>query len=156
MNRKISKVLYVFLTNMAKPLYNEISLDECMFLFASKMGKDIYLINKNKKTGYMLVNTSNHVQVSEDEIDLISIQEAFNKERIEEDPRKCIKENLYFDFYVSNFKDGLATWSWEIYPDGRYFEEEDGTGMKPNNPVVITANISSECNIIMPFTVGKK
>lgn len=155
MNRNISKGLFIFLTKIAKPLYDVNSLKEGMFLFSSKIGKDTYLINEKTKKGYMLINTKNYVQVSEDEIDLKNVQEIFKKERIEDDPRNCIKQNLYFYFYISEYKDGVAEWTWEIYPDGRYFEEEDGTGMKPNNAVIISTTISSEVKIITPFKVNE-
>lgn len=50
-----------------------------------------------------------------------------------------------------DFKDGLCAISWTLYPDGRYFADDDGFGMEDNNEEVVYAIIDTELNIIEPF-----
>lgn len=49
------------------------------------------------------------------------------------------------------FKDGLCAISWMLYPDGRYFADEDGFGMEDNDEEDVYAIIDTNLNIIEPF-----
>ena len=49
------------------------------------------------------------------------------------------------------FKDGLCAISWMLYPDGRYFGDEDGFGIEDNDEEVVYAIIDTDLNIVEPF-----
>ena len=49
------------------------------------------------------------------------------------------------------FKDGLCAISWMLYPDGRYFADEDGFGMEDNDEEKVYAIIDTDLNIVEPF-----
>ena len=49
------------------------------------------------------------------------------------------------------FKDGLCAISWMLYPDGRYFADEDGFGMEDNDEEEVYAIIDTGLNIVEPF-----
>ena len=49
------------------------------------------------------------------------------------------------------FKDGLCAISWMLYPDGRYFADEDGFGMEDNDEEEAYAIIDTDLNIVEPF-----
>ena len=49
------------------------------------------------------------------------------------------------------FKDGLCAISWMLYPDGRYFADEDGFGIKDNDEEKVYAIIDTDLNIVEPF-----
>ena len=49
------------------------------------------------------------------------------------------------------FKDGLCAISWTLYPDGRYFADEDGFGMEDNEEEEVYAIIDTDLNIVEPF-----
>ena len=49
------------------------------------------------------------------------------------------------------FKDGLCAISWMLYPDGRYFADEDGFGMEDNDEEEVYAIIDTDLNIVNPF-----
>ena len=49
------------------------------------------------------------------------------------------------------FKDGLCAISWMLYPDGRYFADEDGFGMEDNDEEEVYAIIDTDLNIVEPF-----
>jgi uncharacterized protein YegL len=49
------------------------------------------------------------------------------------------------------FKDGLCAISWMLYPDGRYFADEDGFGIEDNDKEEVYAIIDTDLNIVEPF-----
>jgi hypothetical protein len=49
------------------------------------------------------------------------------------------------------YKDGVARVEWMLYPDGRYFADEDGFGMEDNDEVNINAYIDTECRVLVKF-----
>ena len=49
------------------------------------------------------------------------------------------------------FKYGLCAISWMLYPDGRYFADEDGFGMEDNDEEEVYAIIDTDLNIVEPF-----
>ena len=49
------------------------------------------------------------------------------------------------------FKDGLCAISWKLYPDGRYFADEDGFGMEDNDEEEVYAIIDTDLNIVESF-----
>lgn len=50
------------------------------------------------------------------------------------------------------FKNGLCVLTWMLYPDGRYFEDEDGFGGECCNEESIYAIINTSLEIVKPFT----
>lgn len=53
--------------------------------------------------------------------------------------------------YWDNFKDGVCAISWMLYPDGQYFADSSGFGMKDNDKEVVYAIINTDLQIIEPF-----
>lgn len=49
------------------------------------------------------------------------------------------------------FKNGLCAISWTLYPDGRYFADEDGFGMEDNAEEVIYGIINTNLEFVEPF-----
>ena len=49
------------------------------------------------------------------------------------------------------FKDGLCAISWMLYPDGQYFADSDGFGMKDNDEEEVYAIVDTNIDIIEPF-----
>ncbi len=49
------------------------------------------------------------------------------------------------------FKNGLCAITWTLYPDGRYFADEDGFGMEDNDEEEVYAIIDTNLDIIEPF-----
>ena len=49
------------------------------------------------------------------------------------------------------FKDGLCAISWTLYPDGRYFADEDGYGMEDNDEEEVYAIIDTDLKIVESF-----
>lgn len=49
------------------------------------------------------------------------------------------------------FEDGVCAISWTLYPDGRYFEDEDGFGGEKCHEEIIYAIIDTDLNFVEPF-----
>lgn len=69
----------------------------------------------------------------------------------EEDLTMTFMPATRFVIYVSKFVDGVCKFSWMVQPDGRYWEDEDGFGMTPDNEVWLYALINEEGQFITPF-----
>ena len=48
-------------------------------------------------------------------------------------------------------KDGLIALSWMLYPDGRYFADEDGYGMEDNDEVKVYCVLDDNLQVVRPF-----
>jgi hypothetical protein len=57
----------------------------------------------------------------------------------------------YGGLSIGNYQDGIARVNWMLYPDGRYFADEDGFGMEDNDEVNISAYIDTECRVVVKF-----
>lgn len=57
----------------------------------------------------------------------------------------------YVDEFILYYHDGIAYVSWMLYPDGRYFSDEDGFGMEDNDEVNISAYIDTQCQVVVKF-----
>ena len=51
----------------------------------------------------------------------------------------------------SDFQNGVCAICWTVYPDGRYFADEDGYGMEDNNEENVYCIINKDLEIIVPF-----
>lgn len=54
-----------------------------------------------------------------------------------------------------DFHDGKCRLCWMLYPDGRYFADEDGFGMEDNDEVEIYCVIDKDFNVLEPFRYMK-
>ncbi len=56
-----------------------------------------------------------------------------------------------YGFHVDGFSDGVALVSWTLYPDGRYFEDEDGFGGENCNETTVYGFIDTHGKVLVPF-----
>lgn len=57
----------------------------------------------------------------------------------------------YRGLSFGDYQDGIARVDWMLYPDGRYFADEDGFGMEDNAAVNISAYIDTQCRVVVKF-----
>lgn len=111
-------------------------------------GKSFYVANTatgklrqmSSETGFLLVEAS--------EIDYNAIAKVCQN-GFDNAVRKSIQYaslNRY-----DGYKGGLCALSWMLYPDGRYFADEDGFGMEDNDEENVYAIIDKNLDIIEPF-----
>lgn len=107
--------------------------------------KEMYMVNTVTQKAYHLVDQDGYIR-------------AFTRDDIE--PAVFEAEHTgdayalivdYAKLSISHFKDGKAKIEWMLYPDGRYFADEDGFGMEDNDEVNIAAVIDEDCNVIEKF-----
>lgn len=49
------------------------------------------------------------------------------------------------------FKDGYIAYSWTLYPDGKYFADSDGYGMRDNGEVKVYGVMNENLEFVVPF-----
>lgn len=62
----------------------------------------------------------------------------------------CKSVRYWFGRY-DNFRNGVCAICWTVYPDGRYFADEDGFGMEDNDEENAYCIINKDLEIIVPF-----
>lgn len=105
-----------------------------------------YLINHKEKTAYELMNSSLTLKfIEEKDVDWEGVN------TLENNHNAYTFSAYYQRFAVEAFKDGVALVVWTLYPDGRYFMDEDGFGMEDNEESVVYGFIDTHANVVVPF-----
>lgn len=105
-----------------------------------------YLINHKEKTAYELMNSSLTLKFIEaNEVDWEGVK------TLENNHNAYTFSAYYQRFAVEMFKDGVALVEWTLYPDGRYFMDEDGFGMEDNEESVLYGFIDTHANVVVQF-----
>jgi len=124
-----------------------ISLGEGMAFFWCK-GYELIIANTNTGKMRKMSTESGSLLVENKDIDY----EAINKECVHGNYTASSKSICYGKLNRwDNFEKGLCAITWTIYPDGRYFEDEDGFGGQSNNEECVYAIINTDLEIIVPF-----
>lgn len=85
---------------------------------------------------------------------LVNIQPGdidFDKVDKLENPQNAHILLAEYRFTIWGFKNGVAPVWWTLYPDGRYFEDEDGYGGESCNETRVYAFIDTLGKVIIPF-----
>lgn len=125
---------------LLKDAYN---IGENMAVYSGE-GKSFTVINKKTGEARMFVSASGELLAAGNEINFDAIKREcphFNGYKVVE---------YWFGRY-SNFKNGLCALCWTIFPDGRYFADEDGFGMEDNDEEKVYCIINKKMEIIVPF-----
>lgn len=108
--------------------------------------RERFLINNAEKTAYELMDRSLRLTfLTEKDVDWESVRTLENN-------RNAYSFSAYYQrFAVEKFKEGVALVEWTLYPDGRYFMDEDGYGMEDNDESVLYGFIDTHANVVIPF-----
>ena len=107
--------------------------------------KKVTLINEATKEKIVLVDDQGHlVRFTKADIDLEQVNRMENS-------FNAAKLIAPYGFYVDPFKNGVALVSWTLYPDGRYFEDEDGFGGENCNETTVYGYIDIHGIMMIPF-----
>lgn len=85
---------------------------------------------------------------------LVNIHEGdidFDRVDLLENPQNAHQLSTRYGFSIGRFEDGVAQLCWTLYPDGRFFEDEDGFGGENCNETTIYAFIDTLGKIVIPF-----
>lgn len=120
-----------------------LNLGEGMQLYENGARK--VLINLHTKEEFELVgNSGNLIHITKEDIDferVNKLENAHNAERL----------MAFYYFAVEPFSSGVGMIAWTLYPDGRYFEDEDGFGGRNNDETTVYAFIDTHGKILIPF-----
>lgn len=109
--------------------------------------KPRFLINHNLKTAYewMLPN-ERLAMVDMEDIDWDSMRDL---------PEEALQTLRAYSFgypsFIRGFKNGIAKVQWQLIPDGRYWMDEDGYGMNPDDELNIYGFIDQEAYVVEKF-----
>lgn len=75
----------------------------------------------------------------------------FDRVDLLENPQNAHKLIADYGFGIEAFINGVALVWWTLYPDGRYFEDEDGFGGESCNETTVYAFMDKLGQIVIPF-----
>jgi len=75
----------------------------------------------------------------------------FDKVNLLENPQNAHKLIADYGFGIETYLNGVALVWWTLYPDGRYFEDEDGFGGESCNETTVYAFMDTLGKIVIPF-----
>lgn len=108
--------------------------------------KQIFIVNPAIKKVYPISEANGKlVGFTSDDIDWDNVNQLEHNA----DAKKLIAD--YGGLSIGDYRDGVARVDWMLYPDGRYFADEDGFGMEDNDEVNICAYIDTECKVLVKF-----
>ena len=107
-------------------------------------GKSFTILNKETGMLRRIVSEDGRLLVNDCEIDFEAIEKGCPD----------FEGGKYVEYYFGifrDFKNGVCAICWTVYPDGRYFADEDGFGMEHNNEENAYCIINRNLEIIVPF-----
>ena len=108
--------------------------------------KQIFIVNPALKKVYPISEPNGSlVGFTLDDIDWDNVNQLEHNY----DAKRLVAD--YGGLSIGDYQDGLAYVSWMLYPDGRYFADEDGFGMEDNDEVNISAYIDTQCRVVVKF-----
>lgn len=118
-----------------------------MLRFKNKayLNKQLFIVNTALKKAYAITQADGLlVGFTKDDIDWDNVSQLENN-------GDAYNLQACYYFGVEEYKDGVALVNWMLYPDGRYFADEDGFGMEDNDEVNVYAYIDTECRVLVKF-----
>lgn len=108
--------------------------------------KQIFIVNPALKKVYPISEANGKlVGFTSDDIDWDNVNQLEHNG----DAKRLVAD--YGGLCIGDYHDGLARVDWMLYPDGRYFADEDGFGMEDNDEVNISAYIDTQCRVVVKF-----
>lgn len=114
------------------------------------------IIHKTKTGEIILENTIVHKEVmilNEGRILVNLGLEDIDFEKVDrlENPENARRNRAEYGFGIETYNNGAAFVWWTLYPDGRYFEDEDGFGGENCNETTVYAYMDTQGRILIPF-----
>lgn len=108
---------------------------------------DGYLVNKATGKARLIDGDGLLLGFTDKEIDYATIDKLENSHNAH--PRRIAYAGINC---YDNCQNGIFALCWMLYPDGRYFEDEDGFGGEDNDELTVYCIMDSDLNVIRPFT----
>ena len=132
--------------NEADYFHKDMGYGMLRFSNRSYGNKQIFIVNPALKKVYPISEPNGHlVGLTLDDIDWDNVNQLEHNY----DAKRLVAD--YGGLSIGDYQDGIAYVSWMLYPDGRYFADEDGFGMEDNDEVNIGAYIDTQCRVVVKF-----
>ncbi len=113
--------------------------------------KPRFVLNRNAKTAFEFMDSNERlVTVTTDDIDFNSLNDL-PKDVVE--VAKCL--SIHFPSFIRWYCNGVAQVDWQLNPDGRYYQDDDGYGMTDDEEIEIYGFIDTEGNVLVKFRAIK-
>ena len=151
-NKSIEEKLYeVLQSNTYKSdLYKTEDLGEGMAVIYQVIWgwwKPRFVLNHSAKTAFEFMDSHEHlVTVTTDDIDFDSLNDL--PEDVVE-VAKCL--SIHFPSFIRWYHNGVAQVDWQLNPDGRYYQDDDGYGMTDDEEIEIYGFIDTNGNVLVKF-----
>lgn len=117
-------------------------------ILAVEENGDRYLVNELTGKARQISSPGFLVGFSDDEIDFATIDQLPHSHNAH--PRRVDYGGIG---RWNDCSHGLIALSWTLYPDGRYFADEDGYGMEDNDELAVYCVMNDNLEVVRPFTV---
>lgn len=125
--------------------YRDMGCGMLRFKNKAYLNKQLFIVNTALKKAYAITQADGLlVGFTKDDIDWDNVSQLENN-------GDAYNLQACYYFGVEDYKDGVARVNWMLYPDGRYFADEDGFGMEDNDEVNVYAYIDTECRVLVKF-----
>ncbi len=144
----------------SKQLYEDLSADfkeEKYYSFADRgegmlqarenNGKRFFLVNKEKKEAWELVNAMGTFSLWN--VSVVEISSIFDIPGLAQ--RNAMSTKVPYFFGIEDYSKGVTLVVWTLQPDGCYYADSNGYGMTDDEEINIYAYIDKEGHIIVPF-----
>lgn len=144
MLERLKKALHSLLTGGSESEGTSYQKGEGMLLHHTALG-EIILENTSACKTIMIKNKDNvltGIQTSDIDFDRVDLLE---------NPQNAHRLIADYGFGIETFINGAALVWWTLYPDGRYFEDEDGFGGESCNETTVYAFMDTQGKVVVPF-----
>lgn len=108
--------------------------------------RERYLINHKAKEAYEVMTRGLTLTfIKKEDVDWKGV------ETLENNSNAYSFSAYYQRFAIERFKNSVALVEWTLYPDGRYFMDEDGYGMEDNDESKLYGFIDNKARVVIPF-----
>lgn len=115
---------------------------------AREKGTDrIILVNNKTKEAWELISSNG--KFSFWDASAVEIASAFDLPY--KSHRNAVELRAPYYFGINEFKYGVASVSWTLQPDGRFYADENGFGMEKDEEINYYAFINAQADILVPF-----
>jgi hypothetical protein len=113
--------------------------------------KPRFVLNHNGKTAFEFMDSRERlVTVTTDDIDFDSLNDL--PEDVAE-VAQCL--SIHFPSFIRWYHNGVAQVDWQLNPDGRYYQDDDGYGMTDDEEIDIYGFIDTNGNVLVKFRAIK-
>lgn len=120
---------------------------EGMIQAREKGSNRVFLVNNKTKEAWELLTANGRFSFW----DASAVEIASTFSLPYKSQRNAVEQRAPYYFGINEFKGGVASVSWTLQPDGRYYADEDGFGMTDDAEINFYAFIDPKANVLVPF-----